>query len=75
MGQYWSCWSYYTNNAPFRIHHTITALSHQLDSIRCRSYIAKSQAIYLSELKENLEEYAIIVLGDFAEKYSIVIQD
>ena len=53
----------------------ITALSHQLDSITCHLYIAKSQASYLSELKENLEEDAIIVLGDFAENYTFVIQD
>ena len=52
-----------------------TALSHQLDSITCHPYIAKSQAMYLSELKENLEEDAIIVLGDFAENYTSVIQD
>ena len=53
----------------------ITALSHQLDSITCHSYIAKSQASYLFELKQNLEEDAIIVLGDFAENYTFVIQD
>ena len=53
----------------------ITTLSCQLDSITCHSYIAKSQARYLSELKENLEEDAIIVLGDFAENYTFVIQD
>ena len=53
----------------------IITLSCLLDSITCHSYIAKSQARYLSELKENLEEDAIIVLGDFAENYTFVIQD
>ena len=59
----------------------ITTLSCQLDSITCHSYIAKSQARYLSELlrklflSENLEENATIVLRDFAENYTFVIQD
>ena len=52
----------------------ITAFYYQLYSITCHSYIAKSQARYLSELKENLED-AIIVLGDFAENYTFVIQN
>ena len=46
----------------------ITALSHQLDSITCYLDIAKSQARYLPELKQKLEEDAIIVSGEFAKK-------
>ena len=52
----------------------ITAFYYQLYSITCHSYIAKSQARCLSELKENLED-AIIVLGDFAENYTFAIQN
>ena len=39
----------------------LAALSHQLDSITCHWYNAKSQARYLSKFRENLEEDTIIV--------------
>ena len=39
------------------------------------SFIAKFQSNYLRECKGNLEENEIIILGDFAENYSFVVQD
>lgn len=39
------------------------------------SYIAKSQANFLKDLKQNLPSNEVIVLGDFAENYSFVVQD
>ena len=53
----------------------LTTLSHQINSIPYHSYIAKSEARYLSEIKQNLEEDDIIALGDFAENYTFLIQD
>ena len=38
-------------------------------------FIAKSQAVYLTELKESLCEDTAIILLDFAENYSFVVQD
>ena len=39
------------------------------------SYISKCQAAYLTSHKENLDETTCIVLADFAENYSMVVQD
>ena len=39
------------------------------------SFIARSQAKALKELKINLQQNEVIVLGDFAENYSFVVQD
>ena len=48
---------------------------HKYDLLIAHSYIAKSQAKYLSILKENLLSSTCIVLADFAENYSMVVQD
>ena len=53
----------------------IEVLCEKLDAITAHSYIAKSQANYLKELKDNLEHTEVIVLGDFAENYKFLIQD
>ena len=39
------------------------------------SYIAKAQAKYLKERKQDLEEEAALFLGDFAENYKFIMQD
>lgn len=39
------------------------------------SFIAKKQSSFLSHLKENLKENEYLVLCDFAENYSFVLQD
>ena len=38
-------------------------------------FIAKSQSNYLRELKGNLEENEVTILGNFTENYSFVVQD
>ena len=53
----------------------IKELCEKLDKITSHSYIAKSQAKYLADLKDNLKENEAIVLGDFAENYQFLIQD
>ena len=45
------------------------------DFLRNHYYTAKSQAKYLTNLKENLEENTAVVLVDFAENYSFQVQD
>ena len=38
------------------------------------SFIAKSQSQYLNQLKQNMDQSNIIILGDFAENYAFVVQ-
>lgn len=38
-------------------------------------YISQAQTSYVSQLKGNLESNQCIILGDFAENYSFIIQD
>lgn len=38
-------------------------------------FIAKAQATYLKQQKENLDDETAIVLMDFAENFSFVVQD
>ena len=53
----------------------IDHLSKQSDDLTSHSYISKCQANYLRELKSTLPEGEIIVLADFAENFSFVVQD
>ena len=46
-----------------------------MDKLTSHSYTAKCQARYLKQRKENLTEESIIILGDFAENYTFVVQD
>jgi hypothetical protein len=39
------------------------------------SFIATQQAMFLKELKRNLQSGEFVVLCDFAENYSFVLQD
>ena len=39
------------------------------------SYISRAQSTYLQHLKETIDESSVIILGDFAENYSFVVQD
>ena len=45
------------------------------NNLRSHHFIAKSQSAYLSKQKEDLAPYEAIVLLDFAENYSIIVQD
>jgi hypothetical protein len=38
-------------------------------------YIAEAQAAYLTHSKENLTDDKIIIILDFAENYSFIVQD
>ena len=53
----------------------IESLLEKLIQLKKHHYIAKVQASYLREKKENLTESECIVLADFAENYSFVVQD
>ena len=53
----------------------IELLCEKLDKITSHSCIAKSQANYLKHLKEILHPDEAIVLADFAENYTFVVQD
>lgn len=45
------------------------------DDLREHHFIAKAQSKYLTNLKENLSPGEVLILLDFAENYSFVIQD
>jgi hypothetical protein len=45
------------------------------DSLLHHHFIAKAQSSYLSKIKESLAPDAVIVLLDFAENYSFIVQD
>ena len=47
----------------------------QINAITSHSFIAKAQAAYLSQQKESLTQGTVVVLLDFAENYSFVVQD
>ena len=47
----------------------------QLGKLTTHSYIAKAQARYLKQRKENITEETALFLGDFAENYTFLIQD
>ena len=53
----------------------IELLCEKLDKITTHSFIAKAQSSYLKQLKESLTSDEAIVLGDFAENYTFVVQD
>ena len=46
-----------------------------IDSLSQHHFVAKSQSSYLHTLKKNLPQDTAIVLLDFAENYSFLIQD
>ena len=52
-------------------------LANKIDLLTAHSYISKCQARYLTHLKDNLSTTpsTCIVLADFAENYSMIIQD
>ena len=53
----------------------LAVLCKKLDAITSHSFIAKSQASYLKNLKNEVEKDEVIVLGDFAENYKFLVQD
>ena len=53
----------------------IEQLCEHLDEITSHSFIARSQSQYLNKLKENLNCGEVIILGDFVENVSFIVQD
>jgi len=53
----------------------IELLIEKLSNITVHSFIARAQSDYLKMLKETLGPSEVIMLGDFAENYSFVIED
>ena len=41
----------------------------------CEHFIARLQANFLKELKSDLKENEVLILLDFADSYSFVVQD
>ena len=50
-------------------------LVYQVDNLAAHSFTAKSQARYLKERKEKIDESSCVVLLDFAENYHFIVQD
>ena len=46
----------------------------KLEALKIHNHIAKCQAKFYREMKENVGYEEIVVAGDFAENYSFVIQ-
>ena len=46
-----------------------------IDNLTSHSYIAKCQTNYLKRRKKELPDNCALVLGDFAENYTFVVQD
>ena len=53
----------------------IDDLIENLEKLRPHHFIAKAQAAFLKQRKENLDSDTAIVLMDFAENFSFVVQD
>ena len=53
----------------------IGEICRQTEVIRKHHFIAKSQPNFLKELKSGLKENEVLILLDFAEKYSFAVQD
>lgn len=54
----------------------VTSLSQQITKLARHHFVAKKQAQYFKELKENLsDESEAIIVGDFSENYSFIVQD
>ena len=53
----------------------IETLVEKVNKLSIHHYIAKHQSSHLQQLKDNLKSNEIIILLDFAENYSFVVQD
>ena len=45
------------------------------EKLQAHSFITKFQSQYLNQLKQNMDQSNIIILGNFAEYYAFVVQD
>ena len=46
-----------------------------VEKLTCHSYISRAQTSYLQKQKDILDNHSAIVLVDFSENYSFVVQD
>ena len=53
----------------------IEIFSEKLLTLRPHHYVAKQQSLFLKKKKESLQAGEAIVIGDFAENFSFVVQD
>lgn len=53
----------------------IDDLTNKIERLIPHSFIAKSQSLFLKNLKENLQLNTAIILLDFSENYAFVVQD
>ena len=53
----------------------IDLLIYRIEKLTPHSFIATEQANYLNQLKQDLPNEEVIVLGDFAENYQFILQD
>ena len=53
----------------------IGIICNSLQELTTHSFISESQAEYLQQRKDNIDNETVISLGDFAENYSFVVQD
>jgi hypothetical protein len=53
----------------------LNSLSKKIVKLTRHHFIAKEQASYLKKLKQSLTEVDVIIIGDFSENYSFVVQD
>lgn len=53
----------------------ISSLGTKICNLTRHHFVAKTQTNYLKELKESLHDNEAIVLGDFSENYSFIVQD
>ena len=67
--------SYHLLTQSLSVNDFMELLVKSIDKLTSHSYTAKCQARYLKQRKENLTEESIIILGDFAENYTFVVQD
>ena len=57
------------------IHDLIDMISNSIDKLTSHSYIAKAQSSHLKLRKENIDENTILVLVDFSENFTFIVQD
>ena len=53
----------------------VQSFSDCLESLLVHDFVAKSQGEYLRDLKGKLQPGEVIILGDFSENYSMILQD
>lgn len=53
----------------------LDVLCDKLEKLKCHSFIASQQSAFQSELKEKLKPGEFLVICDFSENYSFVLQD